>query len=124
MLESLSFYIFKIILLLATLGLHRCSLAVVCGPLIAAAPSAAEQQLEGPQASVAVARGLSRPAACGIFPDQGSNPCPWHWQVDSSPPDRQGSPGLLLLTGGITLPALGPASPQPCPQAAHLLDGD
>ena len=22
-------------------------------------------------------------AACGIFPDQGSNPCPLHWQVDS-----------------------------------------
>ena len=21
--------------------------------------------------------------ACGIFPDQGSNPCPLHWQVDS-----------------------------------------
>ena len=22
-------------------------------------------------------------AACGIFPDQGSNPCPLHWQADS-----------------------------------------
>ena len=22
-------------------------------------------------------------SACGIFPDQGSNPCPLHWQVDS-----------------------------------------
>ena len=29
------------------------------------------------------AHGLSCPAACGIFPDQGSNPCPLHWQVDS-----------------------------------------
>ena len=28
-------------------------------------------------------RGLSCSAACGIFPDQGSNPCPLHWQVDS-----------------------------------------
>ena len=36
----------------------------------------------------------------------------------------RGSPGLMLLRGGITLPTLGPASPQPCPQAAHLLDSD
>ena len=27
--------------------------------------------------------GLSCSAACGIFPDQGSNPCPLHWQADS-----------------------------------------
>ena len=23
------------------------------------------------------------PRACGIFPDQGPNPRPWHWQADS-----------------------------------------
>ena len=33
--------------------------------------------------SVAVAHGLSCSTACGIFPDQDSNPCPLHWQVDS-----------------------------------------
>ena len=33
--------------------------------------------------SVVVAHGLSRSAACGIFLDQGSNPCPLHWQADS-----------------------------------------
>ena len=33
--------------------------------------------------SVVVVHGLSCSAACGIFPDQGSNPCPLHWQVDS-----------------------------------------
>ena len=33
--------------------------------------------------SVAVAHGLSCSAACGIFLDQGSNPCPLHWQADS-----------------------------------------
>ena len=33
--------------------------------------------------SVIVAHGLSCSAACGIFPDQGSNPCPPHWQADS-----------------------------------------
>ena len=32
--------------------------------------------------SVVVAYGLSGSAACGIFPDQGSNPCPLHWQAD------------------------------------------
>ena len=28
-------------------------------------------------------QGLSCPTACGIFPDQGLNPCPLHWQADS-----------------------------------------
>ena len=30
-----------------------------------------------------VAHGPSRSAACGIFPDRGTNPCPLHWQADS-----------------------------------------
>ena len=38
----------------------------------------------GGGSSVAV-RGLSCPKACEIFPDQGSNPCSLHWQVDSQP---------------------------------------
>ena len=42
--------------------------------------------------SVVVAHELGRSTACGIVPDQGSNPCPWHWQVDSQPLDRQESP--------------------------------
>ena len=33
--------------------------------------------------SVVVAHGLSCSSACGIFPDQGSNPCALHWQADS-----------------------------------------
>ena len=41
---------------------------------------------------VAVAHGPSCPAACGIFPDQGSNPCPVYWQADSQPLCHQGSP--------------------------------
>ena len=44
--------------------------------------------------SVIVAHGLSRSAACGIFPDQGSNPCPLHWQADSQPLRHQGSPTI------------------------------
>ena len=42
--------------------------------------------------SVVVAHGLSCPSACGIFPDQGLNPCPLHWREDSYPLDHQGSP--------------------------------
>ena len=33
--------------------------------------------------SVIVAHGPRCSAACGIFPDQGSNLCPLHWQADS-----------------------------------------
>ena len=42
--------------------------------------------------SIVVAHGLSCSAACGIFPDQGSNPCPLLWQADSQPLRHQGSP--------------------------------
>ena len=42
--------------------------------------------------SVIVAHGPSCSAACGIPPDQGSNPCPLHWQADSQPLRHQGSP--------------------------------
>ena len=47
--------------------------------------------------SVVVAHGPSCSAACGIFPDQGSNPCPLHWQADSQSLRHQGSPTSLLL---------------------------
>ena len=42
--------------------------------------------------SVIVAHGPSCSTACGIFPDQGLNPCPLHWQADSQPLRHQGSP--------------------------------
>ena len=42
--------------------------------------------------SATVAHGPSHSAACGILPDQGSNPCPLHWQADSQPLRHQGSP--------------------------------
>ena len=41
--------------------------------------------------SVAVVHGSSCSEACGIFLDQGLNPCPLHWQVDSYPLCHQGS---------------------------------
>ena len=47
--------------------------------------------------SVTVAHGLSCFMACGILPDQGSNPCPLHWQADSQPLCHQGSPLMVQL---------------------------
>ena len=44
-----------------------------------------------------VAHGPSRFAACGILPDQGPNPCPLQWQVDSQPLCHQGSPDICIL---------------------------
>ena len=48
--------------------------------------------------SVVVAHGPSCSAARGIFPDQGSNLCPLHWQADSQPLRHQGSPLSWFLT--------------------------
>ena len=47
--------------------------------------------------SVIAAHGPSCSAACGIFPDQGSNPRPLHWLVDSQPLRHQGSPHCTAL---------------------------
>ena len=46
--------------------------------------------------SVVVAHRLSCSVVCGIFLDQGLNPCPLHWQVDSQPLCHQGSPRDFL----------------------------
>ena len=48
--------------------------------------------------SVVVAHGPSCSVACGILPDQGSNPCPLHWQADSQPLRHHGSPHGLFMT--------------------------
>ena len=70
--------------------------------------------------SVVVAHGPSCSAACGIFPDQGLNPCPLHWQADSQPLRCQGSPKssfdtkfLLSITVLFCLPGVVFASPWP-----------
>ena len=47
--------------------------------------------------SAIVAHGPSRSVACGIFPDQGSNPCPLHRQADSQPLRHQGSPSTIIV---------------------------
>ena len=47
--------------------------------------------------SVVVAHGPSCSVACGILPDQGSNPRPLYWQADSQPLRHQGSPLWLFF---------------------------
>ena len=47
--------------------------------------------------SVIVAHGPSCSAACGIFPDRGSNPCPLHWQAESQPLRHEGSPHIHVF---------------------------
>ena len=54
--------------------------------------------------SVAVAHGPSYSAACGIFPDQASNPCPLHWQADSQPLRHRGSPRAVFKVQVAGLP--------------------
>ena len=90
---------------LAELGLGCCTRAFCscgdqgllsvaeCGLLIVVASLVAEQGFKS-MGSVVMGSGLRGPTACRIFPEQGSNPCPLHWQVDSSPLDHQGSPTL------------------------------
>ena len=48
--------------------------------------------------SATAAHGPSCSVACGILPDQGSNPRPLHWQADSQPLRHQGSPAGGFLT--------------------------
>ena len=66
------------------------SLAVVSGGCSLVSASASHRsgfprgaQALGPVGSGVVAHRLSCSSACEIFPDQGSNMCPLHWQVDS-----------------------------------------
>ena len=58
-----------------------CSLVAV-RRLLTAAASLGVEQLRCVGSEVAALR-LNCPEACGIFPNQGPNPCPLHWQVDS-----------------------------------------
>ena len=59
------------------------SLVAVQEALIAEASRVVSQGLKGTRALEVVVHGLRCSVACGIFPDQGLNPCPLHWQADS-----------------------------------------
>ena len=50
----------------------------------------------GSGTSVGAAHGLSCSMACGIFPDQGLNPCPLNWQANSYPLYHQESPQIVF----------------------------
>ena len=76
--------------------------------LAAGASLLGAQAVQGVQAPVVTARGLRAQAqqlwragclstpACGMFPDQGSNPGLVHWQADSLPLSHQESPVLFF----------------------------
>ena len=59
------------------------SLAVVCGLLIEAPSLTGEHGLWSTLALAGVEPGRSSCVACGVFLDQGLNPCSLHWQADS-----------------------------------------
>ena len=63
-----------------------------CEHLVAVTPLVVEHELEGMKASGVAGYGLNCPNSCGIFPDQGSNLGPQHWQAESLPLDH---PGVL-----------------------------
>ena len=98
----LNFQFLKIFwnLFLAVLGLCCCAWAfsscsergllfvAVCRLLIVMASLVAEHRLQVRRLRSCGSRALERRlsscfVACGIFLDQGSNPCPLHWQADS-----------------------------------------
>ena len=90
-------YLF-IYLFMAVLGLRFCARAFSScgkrGPLLIAVRGPLLLQSTGSRcaSSAIVAHRPSHSAACGIFPNQGSNPCALHWQADSQPLRHQGSP--------------------------------
>ena len=57
-------------------------LVVTHGLLAAVASLVADHGLQGARAQQCD-HGVRCPTACGIFRDQGSNPCPLHWRVDA-----------------------------------------
>ena len=121
------FLFFKLIFLfiylfLAVLGLRFCARAfsscgkrgplfiAVRGPLTIAALSLSRPLLLRSTGSrragpVIVAHGPSRSTACGILPDQGSNPCALHWQADFQPLRHQGGPCTMFKCTSYELEA-------------------
>ena len=83
-----------------------------CGILIMVVFLVFEHGLQGVWPSADVTRGLqntdsvvevqllSVPTACGVFPNQGSNPCLLHQQMDFLLPNYQGSPAGGFFTTG------------------------
>ena len=84
----------------AALGLSLVVASGDCSPEVGELLIAVDSLVAlGRAGSEAVTHGLRCSAVCGILPDQRSNPCLLHWQVDSLPLEHQGSPisSILLL---------------------------
>ena len=101
----LNFYLF-IYLFMAVLGPCLCTRALSScgkrGPILIAVrglsrPLLLQSTGSRRAGSAVVAHGPSCSTACGILPDQGSNPRPLHRQADSQPLRHQGSPYSLSL---------------------------
>ena len=63
--------------------------------------------------TVVVAHGLSSFRTRGIFPDQGSNPGPLHWQADSLPLDHQGSLVIYFICSSVVVCVCGEGNGNP-----------
>ena len=77
-------------------ALHELPLVAVLGLLIVVASLVAACGLQK-IASAEVEHKFSWPAVCGIFPDQGFNLCPLHWQADSLSLGHQGCLEIIFL---------------------------
>ena len=85
------FYLFSFIWG-AVLGLHGCVCIATSRGYSPAAVFRLPLAALGLEHPALLAHGLHDLTARGILLDQGSNPCPLHWQADSEPLDHQGSP--------------------------------
>ena len=72
------------------------TLVMACGLLVSVA-SLVKHGLKGAKAFIAVVHGLSCPAPCEIFPEEGPNLCPLRWQLDSPPLNHQRSSWYTLI---------------------------
>ena len=102
-----NFYLF-IYLFMAVLGLRFCARAFSsggkrghsssrCAGLSLSRPLLLRSTGSRRAGSAIVAHRPSCSVACGIVPDQGSNPCPLHQQADSQPLRHQGSPMYIFI---------------------------
>ena len=106
----MNLFFFKLInLFLAVLGLPFCARAfpscgergplsiTARGPLTVVASLVAEHRLQMRRLSSCGPRAQLLRGMWDLPPDQGSNPCPLHWQADSQALRHQGSPQRVNL---------------------------
>ena len=96
--SSLFFFKFYLWLRWVFVSVRGLSLVVASGGHSSSRPLLLQSTGSRRAGPAIVAHGPSRSAACESFPDQGSNPCPLHWQADSQPLRHQGSPSSQFLS--------------------------